>query len=111
MEWREAEMKGEKTMKVFISQPMNGRTDEEIKAERKTITDAIKAEYGEDTEIIDSFFEGAPHDAKPVWFLGKSLEKLSTADAAFFADGWQNKKGCYIEHKVCELYGIEIVRD
>lgn len=98
-------------MKVFISQPMRGKTDDEIKLERENIIAEIKTEYGHETEIIDSFFEGAPADAKPVWFLGKSLEKLSTADKAFFAEGWQDARGCYVEHKVCEMYGIEIICD
>lgn len=97
-------------MKIFISQLMRNKTDEEIIAERQKITDACKKEYG-DVEIIDSFFEGAPHDASPVWFLGKALEKLSEADAVYFADGWNNARGCRIEHTVASEYGIKILHD
>lgn len=97
--------------KVFISQPMQGRTDEEIKRERQEIADMIIAEYGKDTEIIDSFFEDAPADARPLWFLGKSLEMLSIADMAFFAKGWENARGCSLEHMACEEYRIEIICD
>ncbi len=96
--------------RLFISQPMKGKTDEQIKAEREKIIAAAKVEYGE-IEVIDSFFEKAPHDAKPLWFLGKSLELLSTADIAFFADGWRNYRGCKIEHECAVQYGIEIVYD
>lgn len=98
-------------MKVFISQPMKGKTDEEIKRERELIIDCVKALCGEDATIIDSFFEGAPADAKPLWFLGKSLELLSTADAAYFASGWEKARGCAIEHIACEEYGIRIIKD
>lgn len=52
-------------MKYFISQAMNGRTDEEIKKEREEVIAAIKNENPE-AEFIDSFFEGATHDAKPL---------------------------------------------
>ena len=72
-------------MKYFISQPMNGKTDEEIKAKRKEVETAI-LEQEPGAEILDSFFEGAPHDAKPLWFLGKSLEILSNADIAYFCE-------------------------
>lgn len=98
-------------MKVFISQPMRGKSEGEILAERNSIIADIKAEYGYETEIVDSFFEDAPVDARPLWFLGKSLEKLSTADKAFFADGWQEARGCKIEHDAAESYGIEIICD
>lgn len=96
--------------KLFISQPMNNKTDEEIKVERAKIVDACIKEYGE-IEVIDSFFESAPHDVRPLWFLAKSLELLSTADIVFFADGWKDYRGCKIEHECAVQYGIKIVCD
>ena len=55
--------------------------------------------------VIDSFIQGAPVDAKPLWYLGKSLELLSTADIAYFAKGWEEARGCRIEHECAEEYG------
>ena len=63
--------------KIFISQPMRDKTDEQIKKERERAVKAIEEKIGEQVEIIDSFFEKAPHNAKPLWFLGKSFELLS----------------------------------
>ena len=97
--------------KLFISQPMNGKTDEEIKKERQDALLQAVATYGEEVELIDSFFESAPHDAKPLWFLGKSLELLSTADVAYFASGWESARGCKIEHDCAVAYGINIIED
>lgn len=101
-------------MKVFISQPMNDKTGEQIKAERDYITDKISAYFRwhdpmNSVEVIDSFVEEAQHDANPLWYLGKSLELLSTADVAVFAKGWRSARGCRIEHEACENYGIEIM--
>lgn len=96
--------------KIFISQPMKDKTNEEVISERERIIELCKKKYG-DIEIIDSFFESTPHDARPLWFLAKSLELLSTADIAFFADGWKNYRGCKIEHECAKEYGIEIVND
>lgn len=98
-------------MKVFISQPMKGKTNEEIKAERNRLIGKVRALYGDDIEIIDSFFENAPADARPLWFLGKSLELLATADVAAFARGWRNARGCRIENICAIEYGIEVVED
>lgn len=95
-------------IKLFISQPMRNKTDEEIKEERKGIISACKNKYGE-IDVIDSFFESAPHEAKPLWFLGKSFELLSTADVAVFAKGWEEARGCKMEHEACREYGIEVV--
>lgn len=49
--------------KLFISQPMRGKTDEEIKAERAKAIEVASELMGELVEVIDSFFEKAPADA------------------------------------------------
>ena len=93
--------------KLFISQPMKGKTDEQILAERERAIEATKELVGEEVEVIDSFFQAAPADAKPLWFLGKSLELLSSADVAYFAPGWNQFRGCKIEHECAVQYGID----
>ena len=94
--------------KLFISQPMMDKTNEEIKTERENIIKEVTNVLGE-VEVIDSFFESAPHDAKPLWFLGKSLELLSTADIAYFAKDWDKYRGCKIEHTCANEYGIDVM--
>lgn len=96
------------SMRVFISQPMNGKTDEEILRERDEAIKEIKKNISGDIEVIDSFFQSAPVDARPLYFLGKSLELLSTADIAYFCRGWDFARGCRIEHQCCLEYGIKI---
>lgn len=97
--------------KLFISQPMKGKSDEDILKEReKAIKEAEKA-VGDSVEVIDSFFQSAPANARPLWFLGKSLELLSTADVAYFAPGWQDARGCRIEYQCAVEYGIEVIED
>lgn len=96
--------------KLFISQPMNGLSNKAIETRRNEIIEAVKEDYG-DIEVIDSFFKDAPHDAKPLWFLGESLKKLSEADIVFFEDGWENARGCKIEHECASAYGLSIIHD
>ena len=97
--------------KLFISQPMRDKTDEQIKAERKNATQKATELLGEDVEVIDSFFESAPHDARPLWFLGKSMELLSTADVAYFVKGWDDYRGCRIENTCAKEYGIKVIEE
>lgn len=99
--------------RLFISQPMRGKTDEEILAVRERAIASAKKYLGEneEVEVVDSFFQNAPTDARPLWFLGKSLELLSTADVAYFAKGWEDARGCKIENTCALEYGIDVIED
>lgn len=97
-------------VKVFISQPMKGKTNEETQAERqKAVEAAQKLFCDESVEILDSYFQDAPDEAKPLWFLGEALKLLSTADVAVFTPGWNNYRGCKIEHICAMEYGIDAI--
>jgi hypothetical protein len=99
-------------MKIFISQPMKDKTDEQILEERNRAIEIIKQKFNTtDVEIIDSFMQGAPHNAKPLWFLGKSLQFLSEADVAYFVKGWNDYRGCKIEHTCAKEYNIETIEE
>ena len=100
------------TTRVFISQPMKDKTDKQILDERLAAIDKVVEILGakkEDIAVIDSFFQGAPHDAAPLWFLGKSFQLLSTADVAYFVKGWDEYRGCKLEHLAAVEYGIKTI--
>ena len=97
--------------KLFISQPMKDKTNAEILAVREQAIQSAKNLLGEDVEVIDSFFQDAPHDAKPLWFLAKSLELLATADVVYFAKDWEKYRGCRIENTCAIEYGITVIED
>ena len=99
-------------MKVFISQPMNGKDEQTILKERAKMISRIKEQYP-DAEILESYFE----DYKPstgnvaLKYLSKSLELLADADEAWFAPGWQNARGCRIENECAIAYGIPFMNE
>lgn len=95
--------------KLFISQPMNGKTDDEILAERSNAIQAAKDSVNDEIEVIDSFFQDAPANATPLWYLGESLKLLATADVAYFAPGWDKARGCKIENTCAKEYGIRTI--
>ena len=103
------------TVRLFISQPMRGKSDEEIEREREKLVEIAEAVYfgrGE-VEVIDSFFKGGldvPAGAKaPLYYLSKSLELLATADVAIFAEDWQGARGCRIEHECAKQYRVPMI--
>ena len=96
--------------KVFISQPMKGKTNEVIKKEREVIIDKIKeALEGEPFEIMDTVFEDFD-GATPLKFLAKSLMVMADADLVYFANGWRNARGCRIEKQCAVAYGLNIIK-
>lgn len=98
-------------LRVFISQPMNGKTNEEIESVRENVVESVKSNFPDhEIEVIDSFFKDAPDvKAKGLYYLGKSLELLATADVAYFAGGWEDCRGCRIEHEAAKDYGFEVI--
>lgn len=95
-------------MKLFISQPMKGKTDEEIEAERAAVVRLFDF-LGLNLEVIDSFFKDAPAQAAPLWYLGESIKRLGDADIVYFCKNWQKYNGCVIEHECAVRYGKKIL--
>ena len=95
-------------MKVMISQPMNGRTEEQIKKERQEIVDKFNKMH---IKVIDTLFtEEAPQDCNvAVYYLGKSISAMKDIDALYMCNGWREARGCQIEHEVAMKYGIKIL--
>lgn len=95
-------------MKIFISQAMNGLTDEEILAVREKAIKDLKECYGEDIEILDTFFnDDVPEDVGPLWYLGKSIQMMDQADLVYFVKGAHEARGCRVERPIVEEYMIK----
>lgn len=95
--------------KMFISLPMNGLTDEEVHNEINRIASKFKEKY----DIIDTFIqEESPHGSSNnsgVWYLGRSIQLLSSANIVVFHKNWSSARGCVVEHRICELYNIPYI--
>lgn len=88
---------------------MSGLSNKEILDKREKLIKKATKQLGEEVSVIESFIIGVPATANPIWFLGEAIKKLSNADVAYFAEGWDTSKGCRVEHLVCEVYGIDIM--
>ena len=90
-------------MKLMISQPMRGKTNEQIKAERKSLVEELEKQGH---EVLDTVFDLAPKDCDTaIYYLSKSIEFLGQADGVVFMPGWQQARGCRIEYQVATEYG------
>ena len=91
-------------MKIMISQPMRGKTTEQIKAERETL---IKELELQGHKVIDTIFaEETPKDCDvAIYYLSKSIEAIGKVDGVVFMKDWEGARGCRIEYKVATNYG------
>lgn len=98
--------------KLFISQPMKGKSDEEILRERENAIKSAEKILKEPVEVIDLIFRAGPDTTnKPLWFISESLKLLSTADIAYFPKGWEGARACRVEHACAVECGITVIED
>lgn len=107
-------MENNKKMRVMISQPMRGLTADDI---AETKAQAVKKIEDMGYTVVNSLFdedyvseedlECVQH--KSLFFLAQALEAMSMCDAVYFCKGWQDTRGCQIEHKAAEAYGLAIL--
>ena len=102
--------------KAMLSQPMAGKTEKEIKETREK---AIKILEKKGYEIVNTLFTDEWYSNKsikergvvqiPLCFLAKSLDNMSLCHAVYFCKGWENARGCKIEHSAAVAYGLNII--
>lgn len=100
---------------VFVSLPMIGKTAKEIYDRQNEAIAKLEELYPEETfEILDTFIEEGPDEKVKyggAWFLGTSIFLMSYADLVYFVKGWDDARGCIMEHNVAVAYGIPIVEE
>lgn len=102
--------------KAMLSQPMAGKTELEIIETRERAIAALEAKGFEivNTLFTDEWYSKQAMEARgvvqiPMCFLAKSLENMSLCHAAYFCKGWEQARGCRIEHEAAKAYGLEII--
>jgi hypothetical protein len=114
-------MKGVNNMRLFIAQPMTGKSTDEINLIRGIVARAfidhlIEEEDFTTVELIDQVNLPDPmavprhvseRDVR-LRCLGRSITMLGSADVVIFAGDWNSAKGCHIEKEICETYNIPI---
>ena len=103
-------------MKAMLSQPMAGKTEQEIIETRERAIYALTEKGYEivNTLFTDEWYSKEAMEARgvvqiPLCFLAKSLENMSLCHAAYFCKGWEQARGCRIEHEAAKAYGLTII--
>ena len=103
-------------MKAMLSQPMAGKTEEEIIYTRERAIAVLKERGYEiiNTPFTDEWYSQEAMKKRgveniPLCFLAKSLENMSLCHAAYFCKGWEETRGCRIEHEAAKAYGLTII--
>ena len=95
--------------KLFISCPMKGRTEENIRSSMDRLHKIAEEFFDQKLEVIPTYIEDKPPvDSKEsIWYLGESIKKMAEADYFIGVDGtYQVFAGCEIEHDVARYYDI-----
>ena len=94
--------------KLFISCPMNGRTEENIKKSMDKMHKIAEIVIEQKLDVIDTYIEEDPPEGvnAGVWYLGKSIEMMSEADYFIGIDCCGVYKGCALETKIAYDYHI-----
>jgi hypothetical protein len=95
--------------KLFVSVPMKGRTEEEIKASIQKMKKIAEIYEGEELELIESYIQNNPpkNNNEAVWYLVESLKKLAQADVFIGICESYDWNGCWIEREVADRYDIK----
>lgn len=103
-------------MKAMLSQPMAGKTNEEIVATREK---AIKILEEKGYEVVNTLFTDEWYNRDqmkergvvqiPLCFMAKGIENMSLCHAVYFCKGWEDARGCKIEHATAVAYGLEVL--
>ena len=96
-------------MKAVISQPMKGKSVEQIKQERADLIELLlkKGYTVEDTDF--TFTDDLSEDRHALFCLGRVIFLLAATVVVVFMDGWEEARVCRIEHICCKEYGVPIL--
>lgn len=95
--------------KLFVSVPMKGRTEENIKKSIDAMHKMAEIAFGEELGLINSFIESTPpkDNNVAVFCLGESIKKLAQADYFVGIHNAYEYNGCMIENEVAARYYIQ----
>lgn len=96
--------------KLFISAPMKGRTEAQIRATMEQMHHIAEAVFGEELEVPDCLIRISRRIIRNISLdhLGESIKKM--ADADYFIGIYDEEKGfrgCAVENLVARSYNIQ----
>ena len=97
-----------KELKIMLSSPMKGKTQEEIEAEREEMFDKIGYIVGVDYVVMDTVIKDAEKKSELECF-SESIYLLSQSDVLCMGYDWKKARGCKLEHDIAKAYNVPII--
>lgn len=96
--------------KLFVSVPMKGRTEENVKKSIEKMKKIAEAYEGEELELIDTWIPDEAPECKNrgLWYLGESLKMMADADVFISAGAFSGYAGVTQELNAALAYGLKI---
>ena len=103
---------------AMISQPMGGKGDEEIRDVRSRageyleeqgyrVWNTLFEDYRDSCERVSAY---RPYPCNiALRYLAKSIKAMAFCKAVYFCKGWEDARGCVIEHEAAKRYGLTII--
>ena len=94
--------------RIMLSFPMKGKTREEIEDTKQSMLNWLFDKYNDECIVIESIIED--HESKSgLECFSESIVHMSTADTLCMGYGWENARGCRLEHEIARAYGLDVI--
>lgn len=98
-------------VKVYVSLPITGRPIEEAREQANAVRSSLK-KLGYDVvtpfDVVEEP-QGATEREQYAYCMGRDIEELLKCDAIYSALGYEESKGCRLERRAAEIYGLKIL--
>lgn len=107
-------------MKVFVSQPMTGKTKEEIESVFQAARADIRRRFAAsnppmEVEILSTrnyilprFLDNDGHN-REMAYMSHAIQVMSMADMVYFCPGASQSRGCTAELDLAKIYGLMVI--
>lgn len=97
--------------KCFISLPITGKEDTLMTRVEQAKQEVIAMGYIPVSPLdINELDQNSlkEHENMTAYYMGRDIEALIMSDAIYSCEGWNESKGCLVERRCAEVYGLTI---
>lgn len=101
--------------RVFISLPISGQEDTFFARTDAAVLRCQELFDGWDiitpkdiNKVTVDMLKDHTEREKTAFYMGKDIEALINSDAIYSCKGWEQSKGCLVERRTAEVYGLEL---
>lgn len=90
-------------MKIYIIQPMGGRTKEQILQDRE-LGKKVAQVYYPKAEFLNNYFDDYDENVSPLVYLSRCCDLMAQADLVIMLPFYFGAQGCDLENHIAQVY-------